>query len=288
MINLIGAENAYYSSSVLGIKKYPILVTIQGFVSLSGEVEPGETGIVKKRIDFEREILTRMKHFGIEATSIEKYIRKFNPTAKMYWFHFPFAKTRVEITPQKEYDVVFFARITKMKGIEDAIKALSKAKKHKPDINMEVIGNADQTYMDSLRQLVNELDLTKNIEFKGFIPTQKEMHFEVIKARISILPTYNDTIPGTIAESMLLGLPVISYRTGGIPDINKGQENIILVEQGNIDGLSEEILKLLNNPEKLAAMGEKAKLYASAEFDNTNSANLMVKAYREILKDMVR
>lgn len=288
LINLIGAENAYYSSSVLGIKKYPILVTIQGFVSLSGEAEPGETGIVRKRIDFEREILTRMKYFGIEATSIEKYIRNLNPAAKMYWFHFPFAKTKVDIIPAKEYDIVFFARIIKMKGIEDAIKALAIAKKNKPDIKMEVIGKAEPTYMDTLIHLVSELDLTENIEFRGFIPTQMEMHYEVLKARISILPTYNDTIPGTIAESMMLGLPVISYRTGGIPDINKDQDNIILVEQGNIDGLSEEILKLLDNPKELAARGERAKLYATVEFDNTNSASLIVKAYRDIIKDSAR
>jgi len=288
IVNLIGAENAYYSSSILGIKKYPVLVTIQGFVSLSGEAEPGETGIVRKRIDFERQILTRMKHFGIEATSIEKYIRNLNPSAKMYWFHFPFAKTKVDIIPDKEYDIVFFARIIKMKGIEDAIKALSIAKKNKPDIKMEVIGKADPNYMNTLIQLVSDLDLTENIEFKGFIPTQKEMHYEVLKARISILPTYNDTIPGTIAESMLLGLPVISYRTGGIPDINKEHDNIILVDQGNIDGLSEEILKLLDNPQELADRGEKAKQYATIEFDNANSARLMVKAYREIINDNAR
>ena len=56
--------------------------------------------------------------------------------------------------------------------------------------------------------------------------------------------------PGTIIESMLLGLPVISYNTGGIPDLNRNGENVILVEQGDKDKLSAEIIKLLKNPGK--------------------------------------
>jgi len=285
LVNLIGAENAYYSSSVLKIKNYPILVTIQGFVSLNNELEGGNTKVVKRRILIEEEIMRKMKHFGVEATSIESYIRAYNPEAKMHWFHFPFAKTNVDTDHTKEYDIVFFARITKMKGIEDAIRALSIAKHYKPDIKMEVIGNADQGYMDSLRELVQELDLTKNIEFRGFLTTQKEMHNEAIKARISILPTYNDTIPGTIVESMLLGLPVISYRTGGIPDLNKDDENIILVEQGNISGLAEEIIKILEDPEKQSAMSNKVKTFALTRFDNTNSTDMLVKAYKEVIND---
>ena len=172
-----------------------------------------------------------------------------------------------------------------MKGIEDAFKALSKVKGFKPDISMEIIGSTEPSYLISLKQLARDLDIVENIEFKGFIPTQKEMHVEVMKARISILPTYNDTIPGTIVESMLLGLPVISYKTGGVPDINKDGEYIILVEQGDVEGLSKEIIKLLNNNDELISLGGKAKIYASKEFDNTNSADLLIKAYKEIIKN---
>jgi len=288
IVNLIGAENAYYSSSILKIKKYPVLVTIQGFVSLNKEAESGEPGYVKKKISVEKEILKKMMHFGIEATSMEQYIKKINPLAKMYWFHFPFAKTQVDVNPQKEYDIVFFARITKMKGIEDAIMALSKAKLYKPDILLEVIGNADPNYMESLKKMVKDLDVTKNIKFKGFIPTQKEMHIQAIKAKISILPTYNDTIPGTIVESMLLGLPVISYRTGGIPDFNKDSEHIIIVEQGDIIGLADEIIKLLRDPERQTVMSEKGRLFALKEFDNTRSSNLQVQAYKQVIRDFCK
>jgi glycosyltransferase involved in cell wall biosynthesis len=171
-----------------------------------------------------------------------------------------------------------------MKGIEDLITAVSKLSMTKPDISLIIIGHGDADYIRSLQEKIINLGLVKNIEFKGFIPSQRDMHLEVMKARIVVLPTYNDTIPGTIVESMLLGLPVISYRTGGIPDLNKENRNIILVEQGNIDGLVQELIILLNNPEMQIKMGETAKAFASEEFDNARSAEIL----KEIYKDVIR
>ena len=285
LVNLIGAENAYYSSSILQINRYPRLVTIQGFIALNDEAGTGDSKMVEKRIEIENKVLRNLNHFGIEATWMEQYIRLVNPTAKMHWFHLPFARTEVDATPDKMFDLVFFARVTKMKGIEDAIKALELIKHKKSDINLEIIGMGDVNYMNYLKKMVDDLALNENVHFKGFIPTQKEMHFEVMKARICVLPTYNDTIPGTIVESMLLGIPVISYKTGGIPDLNKTQENLVLLDQGDIEGLAEEVLKLLDDPVRQNAMRERAKSYAMAEFDNANSTSLLIEAYRKIIRE---
>ena len=175
IINLHGAENAYYSSSILGLRDYPILVTIQGFFNLN-RVESSRDPVVRKRIVVEEKILRTMKHFGVEATSIEKHIRNYNPAAVMHWFHFPFKKTEVSAIPQKEYDLVFFARVSKMKGIEDLLYALAKVKHYKPDISMEVIGGGEETYIQYLERLVDDLDLHSNVTFRGFIRTQQEMH----------------------------------------------------------------------------------------------------------------
>lgn len=287
IINLIGAENAYYSSSVLGIGDFPVLVTIQGFLTLN-KVEDSRNPVIRKRIQVEEAIMRQMKHFGIEATSIEKHIRTYNPESEMHWFHFPFKKTEIAGNPQKIFDLVFFARVVKMKGIEDLLHALVKVKSQKPDVTLEIIGSGEETYLRYLRQLADDLGISRNVTFRGFIATQQEMHLEVMKARVSVLPTYNDTIPGTIIESMLLGLPVISYSTGGIPDLNRDDENIILVEQGNITGLATEIVKLLNDPERQRMLGEKVKSFASIEFDNTRAADLLVRAYMEVIGDYNR
>lgn len=285
LVNLYGAENAHYSSSILGIKGYPILVTIQGFISLSNLDYHRKAAGIKKRIQIEKRILKELKYFGIEASFIEKYIRTFNPYARIFWYHCPYAKTNVKIDVPKEYDLVFFASVSKMKGIEDLIKAVSIIRDLKPEITLHIIGKGDETYINYLKQLIEELSLTHNIVFKGFIPTQKEMHGHAVKARISVLPTYNDTIPGTIVESMLLGIPVISYSVGGNPDLNRDEEHVILIEPGNVQKLAYEITELLRNDTRQKELAEKALNYAAFEFDNTNSVNHLIHAYKEVISE---
>ncbi len=284
LINLWGAENAYYSSSIFHIHNYPILITIQGFVSLDNELDNINT-IYKKRVKVEKKILSDFKYFGIEATSMEKYIRTFNPNAKMFWSHLFFTKPKAKNDVTKEYDLVYFARLTKEKGIEDLIDAVSIVKSQIREISLCVIGHANYAFEKYLKSKIKELELDDNITFKGFIPLQNEVHHEVRKARISVLPTYNDTIPGTIVESMLLGLPVICYNTGGIPDLNKEDEHIILVEQGNINKMADEIVHLLRDINKQKELAEKARKFALVEFDNANSVNLMIQAYKDVIKD---
>jgi glycosyltransferase involved in cell wall biosynthesis len=284
LVNLSGAENAYYSSSVLGIRGYPILVTIQGFVSLNSEKVVKDPKVLR-RIQIEERIFKSLKYFAVEATFMEKIIRNLNPDARMFWFHFPFAKTNVVTDVAKEYDIVFFARVTKMKGIEDLIKAVSIARDLIPEIKLCIIGDAETEYLNYLQEMIENLNLTDNIVFKGFMPTQTAMHNEVVKARISVLPTYNDTIPGTIVESMLLRVPVISYNIGGIPDLNKDGENIIITEQGNVVRLADEIVRLLTNDKKRQELAGRAFKYAAEEFDNTHSVNLMAEAYKVVIED---
>lgn len=285
LINLHGAENAYYSSSIFNLLSYPTLITIQGFITLNNADNIG--GIeVKRRLEVEKRILRMAKNFTIEATFMGEYIKGFNPDARMFWVHCPFAKTSVVANGFKEYDLVFYAKICQMKGVEDLIKALSELKLWKHDITLIIMGSGDPGYIEYIKVIINELNLSSNIIFKGFVPTQKEMHQEAAKARISVLPTYNDTIPGTIAESMLMGIPVISYKTGGIPDLNIKGENVIIVEQGDVNRLALEIRALLDDPAKQDELSRRSREYALEEFDNSNSINKLIQAYRTILSEV--
>jgi glycosyltransferase involved in cell wall biosynthesis len=76
----------------------------------------------------------------------------------------------------KKYDLVFFARVTKNKGVEDFIEALFRLKnrlKGKKNVNAIIIGGANESYLNTLKQQVNLRNLENNIEFAGFQSTQQ-------------------------------------------------------------------------------------------------------------------
>lgn len=71
--------------------------------------------------------------------------------------------------------------------------------------------------------------------------------------------TYEDTFPTTNIESLACGTPVITYRTGGSPEIIDETCGIV-VEQGDIDGVINAIERLDNKVAR-SVCREKAMLY---------------------------
>jgi glycosyltransferase involved in cell wall biosynthesis len=287
LVNLQGAENPYYSASILGIRNFPVLVTIQGFITLHNYKEISHLDM-NKRLKTEEKILKRMNNFGIEASFMEEYIRSFNPGSNIFFYHCPYARPLAKTGVEKEYDIVYFASLSKMKGIEDLIRAVSIVKNKMPQVTLLIIGRGNKSYVSSLRDIIRDNNLKNNIIFRGFIPLQQEMHEEAGKARISVLPTYNDTIAGTIVESMFLRLPVISYNVGGNPDLNKNGENVLLVEKGNIEGLAKAIEQLLEDEERRTELSEKAFNFVTKEFDNSNSIQQLVNTYSSIVAEAIQ
>ena len=58
IIHLFGAENAYYSSTILQFKKkYPIVITIQGFISKTSDTQNVQ---LKRRIEIEKKLLLQI------------------------------------------------------------------------------------------------------------------------------------------------------------------------------------------------------------------------------------
>jgi len=126
------------------------------------------------------------------------------------------------------------------------------------------------------------LNIQDNVEFKGFFASQHDAHKEVIKAKIKVLPTYYDVIPGTILECMYMGLPVIAYAVGAIPELNSERKSIILVERGSITGLSNKIIQLLNDDELRNKITEKGRITAKTNFDNQAIYNDISSIYQKI------
>lgn len=64
---------------------------------------------------------------------------------------------------------------------------------------------------------------------------------------VLINPTYADTFPTVNLEALACGTPVITYRTGGSPEAIDEKTGVI-VEPGNVKGLTEAILKMKEKP----------------------------------------
>jgi glycosyltransferase involved in cell wall biosynthesis len=283
LINLIGAENSYYSSSILDFKKdYPVLILIQGFISqMRGATKL--TTVVKKRMNVEEKILTKFKYYGGEQDS-SGYISGYNAHHVFFRLYFPVNECLASGTRdvEKKYDCIYFGRLERIKGAEDFIRVVAEMKEKKTDIKACMVGGGD---VNALIALANELNCTANIEFTGFVTTQKEL-FEYVKAsRVFLAPPYFERLSSTIREAMFLKVPVVAYATGGIPYINEFDEHIYLVETGNYKEMARKTLLLLGDDQSRDQLAEKAFKYGINEYGLTVNCERILSAYHTILNE---
>jgi glycosyltransferase involved in cell wall biosynthesis len=74
-------------------------------------------------------------------------------------------------------------------------------------------------------------------------------------------------IPVSLMEAMAMGVPVVSSRLSGIPELVESGVSGILVEPGDVSALSESLEKLARDPELRARLGEAGRMKVLRDFD---------------------
>jgi glycosyltransferase involved in cell wall biosynthesis len=164
------------------------------------------------------------------------------------------------------YRLCTFSRVTKEKGIEDAINAVIKINemKKKTVCNLDIYGQIDMEYEQRFQEL---LRISPDyINYKGIVPFDRSV--EVLKNYFLLLfPTRFKTegIPGSIIDSYFAGVPIIASKWNSFYDVIEEGITGVGFEFGNIDDL---VLKLkwgIDNPEEINTMRfaciKKAKEY---------------------------
>lgn len=251
LVQLFGAENITYSRGIIPLfEKYPCLVTFQGYIQLTKDFGGAlKRWVINRRIRTENEILSKAKwvSFGeFEQTSEQYYKKKYNGTSLL--INFPCKKPDIDSTDfEKEYDIVFWARVTANKGVEDLIRSVCILKRNNKLIKCLIMGGGSEDYLNYLKKMVENLGLTQNIVFGGFQKDNDTLFRNAAKARVYVLPTLFDALPGSIREAMFMKLPVVSYPVGDIPALNKGKECLAIAKYRDIDDLASKIQKVLSD-----------------------------------------
>jgi len=284
LIHVHGCENPVYAAPSLELNTmYPCVFTVQRFNFMATGVTVLHDMVVK----IEEMVLRQFTHFGVRTREMQDIISERNPAGKHYFHNYPVAwpkQIKSEHTDSEEYDVVFFARVTRDKGIFDLIEAATLIIKQRPEYRIRVYGPISVKDEPEIRNAVEKAGLTSVIAFMGNEQDQYQLHKAVSSARLCVLPTHADIVPGTIIESMLMKLPVVSYAVGGTIEFNLDRtEKIRLVEKGDIQGLAAAQLELLENRAKRRGMANESYQFAIEYYSDSKVIADLKKMYRSVL-----
>jgi glycosyltransferase involved in cell wall biosynthesis len=134
---------------------------------------------------------------------------------------------------------IYLGLVNEEKGIKVLIDAIADVE---GDVRVDIYGN-------DLMEVESFLPPNGSIHFLG--PVENADVYETLsKYDALILPSFREGYPGVIIEAFLVGLPVIATRLPGICEIVIEDVTGCLVEPGNVEQLSQAIMRL-NRDEQL-------------------------------------
>jgi glycosyltransferase involved in cell wall biosynthesis len=140
-------------------------------------------------------------------------------------------------------------------NVKMALQAFEKVKQSHPNSRLDIVGSGQQE--EALKTWVKERNL-EDVFFHGAVPN-KEIPFHLEQADILLNPSDVDNMPINLLEAFASGVPVVSTRVGGIPDLVGEERAAMLVEPGNHQQMAEKIEELVTHPEKVEQLTTYAK-----------------------------
>ncbi len=182
---------------------------------------------------------------------------------------------------QKYLKILFVGLIGKRKGLHVILDSILNSSILQSDyIQFYFMGDAilKKDYQEII-DLYKNNNLT-NTHFLGKLDgNQKYYHFR--NSDIFILPSYAEGFPMAILEAMASSLPIISTTVGGIPDLVKS-ENGILISPGDSEALKNALQKLIENPTLRKSMGDNNRKKIENEYSISRVIKELVKIYQNI------
>ena len=167
-----------------------------------------------------------------------------------------------------DFVMVYSGRINQEKGISELLDAMLRLK-HIDRLKLLILGSSffedAHGENDFIRHLKDKSGaISQRMVFTGFIPYSQVPDYLHL-ADIAVLPSiWEEPFGLTIVEALAAGLPLITTRSGGIPEICEGVAAIVDRED-IVNNLTAAILDLYEHPEKRRQMAdasaERAKLF---------------------------
>ena len=103
-----------------------------------------------------------------------------------------------------------------------------------------------------------------------------------LDADVFVLPSYCENSPNSLGEAMLLGLPCVAARAGGIPDMMSEAEGVLYAPPGAAHGLAQALAGVLSDTQHAADLGQAARRRALETHDPAANAAALLGIYRTI------
>ena len=156
-------------------------------------------------------------------------------------------------------------RFVGKKGPLHTIRAFAQVHRVMPTCQLTMIGTGP--LLNSAQALADELGVADAIHFLGAcshaaVQAQMQKTRAVVQHSLRCESGDQEGTPVALIEAQMAGVPVVSTRHAGIPAVVLDGRTGYLVQEADVEGMAEAMLKLGRDPQLAAEMGTAARAHA--------------------------
>lgn len=190
------------------------------------------------------------------------------------------------LAPGEPLRLLSVGRLTPKKGFAYAIEAVAALVRSGYEVSYTIVGDGDLEVV--LEDLIKKRGLTKQISLAGW-KSGEELASYFARAQIFLAPSVTaddgdeEGIPNVLKEAMAAGLPVVSTRHGGIPELVEDGVTGLLAPERDWKALADCVARLFARADEWPAMGAAGRAKVEAAFGAEALTDRLLASYRRLL-----
>ena len=238
--------------------------------------------------------------FGIEqsdaVTCISRYLRDatrktfgvdrpieviYNFIDTEFYRRVPNEGVRRELAPNGERIMLHVSTFRPIKRITDCIEVAARVSKSNPRVKLVMCGDGPER--QDAEALAARLGISDNVSFVGQQPQLKIREYLSV-TDVLLLPSQSESFGLVALEAMSCEVPVIATRVGGVPEVVDDGESGHLFEIGDVTGMAEAAIRVLDDNEEMQRLGTNGRNTAVTRF----ASERIMPRYEELYRGLIQ
>jgi glycosyltransferase involved in cell wall biosynthesis len=243
---------------------------------------PTLTGALKRSVrhHLERRMAHRFRRVATVSNEIARYVLQEVglPADKVVTVHNGIADTpalpgRPKAGTGQGVTFITTGRLALVKNHSLLLRAFGLVVRSDPRARLVIVGDGPER--EALAALTQGLELGSAVSFLGF---RTDVRQQLAQADVFVLTSRYEGISIALLEAMQTGLPAVTTRVGGLPEMIVDGVTGLLVEPDDAEGIAAAMLRLAASPELRSQMGQRGRALQASQF----SLRAMVERYLQI------
>ncbi|GJG87600.1 N-acetyl-alpha-D-glucosaminyl L-malate synthase BshA [Gemmatimonadetes bacterium T265] len=164
------------------------------------------------------------------------------------------------LVPKGRKVVMHVSNMRAVKRVRDVVRVFARVNERVPSV-LFMVGDGPERV--DAEQEVRALGVERSVHFLGKLDAVAPL---LAGADLFLLPSESESFGLSALEALASGVPVVATRTGGLPDVVRDGETGALCPVGDVEGMADAGVRILDDPERWRAMSAAAAADARTRF----------------------